>query len=110
MNDLCKFLEFSVLNRNENRATMTSNSALINFMSRPHFCGIAVLLILCAITSTQTAAQRVIAVQTPQFHRDYLWYSCNFMEYRPDQSEDPSLAAVEAKVSSNQKAPGIKNF
>lgn len=75
-------------------------------MSRPHFCGIAVLLILCAITSTQTAAQRVIAVQTPQFHRDYLWYSCNFMEYRPDQSEDPSLAAVEAKVSSNQKSTG----
>ncbi|HNR07250.1 MAG TPA: hypothetical protein PKM27_08045 [Saprospiraceae bacterium] len=39
--------------------------------------------VLISFYATESFAQRVMAVQTPAFQRDLLWYSCNFTKLDP---------------------------
>lgn len=54
------------------------------------------IIILISIYSTGIFAQRVMAVQTPAFQKDLLWYSCNFTHYRSADSltNTGAIAAV----------------
>lgn len=42
-----------------------------------------VFFVLFSMYATESIAQRVMAVQTPEFQRDLLWYSCNFTKMDP---------------------------
>lgn len=40
--------------------------------------------VLFSMYATESFTQRVMAVQTPAFQRDFLWYSCNFTKMDPE--------------------------
>lgn len=43
----------------------------------------SLFFVLFSIYATECFTQRVMAVQTPEFQRDLLWYSCNFTKMDP---------------------------
>lgn len=52
---------------------------------------ILLILIAFVVIFDSAIGQRVMAVQTPQFHKDMLWYSCNFTKYNPQSAKDSML-------------------
>jgi len=63
--------------------------------------------VLFSMYATESLAQRVMAVQTPEFQRDLLWYSCNFIKMDPGLRN--SIAQTATTVSLGEFKEKSKN-
>ena len=61
--------------------------------------------VLFSMYAAESFSQRVIAVQTPAFQRDLLWYSCDFTKMDPGLKDSLTISMTSATSGALNKQP-----